>query len=208
MQQLSLALLLAIGCVAGTVSARAGGINERTNYFTLRGATLEELDREMNRKGPTTGVGEGRHPGATQVKFGGSVSYKPVASGCAVGRVDFNLRLVKILPRWTPPKSASAGTVIVWRTLSEDIARHEEDHAKIARDYLRRMEAAVRNLGSRGDCRAMEQAVNATTGRYLKEHEAAQRAFDTMEGREVNWRLKRLLRRNMDAAMSAGGAGN
>ncbi|WP_193227854.1 DUF922 domain-containing Zn-dependent protease [Aureimonas psammosilenae] len=203
MKRIGGGLFFALGIFVGTAGAQAAAINERTTYFTLRGTTLEQLDRELNRKGPTAGGGNDRHPGATQVKFGGTVTYLPNGGVCRISRVDFNLKLVKILPRWTPPKSASASTVIVWRTLAEDIARHEEDHAKIAREYLRRMEAAVRNLGPRRDCDAMEAAVNATTSRYLRQHERAQKDFDFREGRDVNYRLKKLLKRNIDAAKAA-----
>lgn len=190
--------------IAGLASVNAGAatINERTTYFSVRGSTLEELDRELNRKGPSAGTAGDRHPGATQVSFGGKITYAPSGSVCRVGRTNFTLKLVKILPRWRPPRAATAGTVIIWRTLAQDIARHEEDHAKIARRYVSRMESAVRNLGPRASCKAMETAVNATTARYLREHERAQREFDTLEGREVNWRLKRLLKRNIEEALA------
>jgi predicted secreted Zn-dependent protease len=186
----------------------AASISERTTYFTLRGSTLPQLDRELNRKGPSAGTAGDRHPGATQVSFGGRVTYAPSGGACRVGRTDFTLRLVKILPRWTPARSSSAATVIVWRTLSQDIYRHEEDHARIARRYVRQMESAVRNLGPRSDCRRMEAAVNATTTRYLTGHERAQLDFDRVEGREVNRRLKRLLQQNIDKALAARRATN
>ena len=207
MRPVSCALVGLAACLT-TADAGAASISDRTKYFTIRGSTLEQLDRELSLKGPSAGTGGDRHPGATQVSFGGRISYAPKGSACRVGRTDITLRLVKILPRWKPPRSASAGTVIVWRTLAQDIARHEEVHASIARSYVRRMEAAVRNLGPRGDCKDMEAAVNATTARYLKEHEREQREFDTLEGREVNWRLKRLLKRNVENALAAGTATN
>ncbi|KAB0680847.1 DUF922 domain-containing Zn-dependent protease [Aureimonas leprariae] len=184
-------------------AAGAATISERTTYFAVRGSTLEQLDRELNRKGPSAGTAGDRHPGATQVSFGGRITYAPSGRACRVGRTDFTLKLVKILPRWTPTRSASAATAIIWRTLAEDIYRHEEDHAKIARGYVRKMESAVRNLGPRPDCRSMEAAVNATTARYLKEHERAQLDFDKVEGREVNRRLKRLLQRNIEKALAS-----
>jgi predicted secreted Zn-dependent protease len=187
---------------ATCVNAGAATISERTTYFAVRGSTLEQLDRELNRKGPTAGTSGDRHPGATQVSFGGRIAYAPDKRGCKVGRTSFTLKLNKILPRWNPPRSASGATVIVWRTLAQDIARHEADHAKIARSYVNRMESAVRNLGPRPTCKAMEAAVDATTARYLKEHEQAQRNFDLIEGREVNWRLKRLLDRNIRDAVA------
>lgn len=193
---------LAAASLGAVGRVEAATISERATYFNVRGTTLEQLDRELDRKGPLAGTAGDRHPGATQVSFGGRVTYASSGAACRVGRTEFTLKLVKILPRWNPPRSASAATVIIWRTLSQDIYRHEEDHARIARGYVRKMESAVRNLGPRSDCRGMEAAVNATTTRYLKEHERAQLDFDKAEGREVNRRLKRLLRENIDKALA------
>lgn len=175
-------------------------IRERTSYFTLHGSTLAELDRELARKGPQTSKGDIRHPGATEVKFSGRVTYQPTGKSCRVAKVNFMLRLVKILPKWTPPRSASKTTVVVWTTLSDDIARHEGDHAKIAKMWLKKMESAVRNLGPERTCEAMEARVNAVGANYLAGHEAAQRQFDVVEGREMNRRLTRLLKRNVAEA--------
>lgn len=206
--KLALSVALAAASFGVIGSAGAATITERATYFTLRGSTLEQLDRELNRKGPSAGTAGDRHPGATQVSFGGRVTYAPSGSVCRVGRTEFTLKLVKILPRWTPPRASSAATVIVWRTLAQDIYRHEEDHARIARRFVRQMESAVRNLGPRPDCRSMEATVNATTARYLKAHERTQLDFDKVEGREVNRRLKRLLRQNIEKALAAERATN
>lgn len=195
--------LLALAAVLRTAGADAASIDERTTYFTIQGKTLAQLDRELGRKGPTAGAGSTRHPGATTVSFGGTVTYTPTRGRCRVGRTGFSLKLVKILPRWRPPKAADAATVIVWRTLAQDIERHENDHAKIARRYVKRMEGAVRNLGSRRTCSELEAAVNAVTKRYLQDHEREQLEFDKVEGRDVNRRLQRLLRQNIAKARAA-----
>lgn len=192
----------AVGSLAAPLSPRAGEVTERTAYFTVRGTTLDDLDRELSRKGPQVARGGIRHPGSTEVKFGGRITYKPGGRACKVARVDLSLKLVKTLPRWTAPKSASRATVIVWRTLSEDIARHEGDHAKIARLWLKKMESAIRNLGPEPTCEAMETRVNAVSASYLAGHERAQLRFDAVEGRDVNRRLQRLLAKNVAEAIA------
>lgn len=191
---------------AGTFVAQAAlaaEVKERTTYFTVRGTTLDELDRDLNRKGPlmtATGV---RHPGSTQVKFDGRVSYREQPNGqCRVEKTDLGVHLVKTLPKWTAPKAATPQTRIVWKTLADDIARHEADHVKIAKLWVKKMESAIRNLGASPNCTAMEARVDGVTARYLRDHEKAQRNFDTLEGREMNMRLRRLLKENIQEATS------
>ena len=121
---------LLAGALLGS-AASAAEVKERTTYFTVRGTTLDELDRDLNRKGPLmTGTGV-RHPGSTQVKFDGRVTYRETPDGpCRVERTNLGVHLVKTLPKWSTPKAATPQTRIVWKTLSDDIARHEADHAR------------------------------------------------------------------------------
>ena len=193
---------LVIGSLAASLPSQAGEVTERTTYFAVRGTTLGDLDRELSRKGPHLAPGGIRHPGATEVKFGGRITYKPGARSCRVAAADLRLNLVKTLPKWNAPKAASSATVIVWKTLSGDIARHEGDHAKIARLWLKKMESALRNLGPERTCEAMEARVNGVSARYLASHERAQLRFDAIEGRDVNKRLQRLLEKNVAEAIA------
>jgi predicted secreted Zn-dependent protease len=179
----------------------AAEVKERTTYFTVRGTTLEELDRDLGRKGPLMSETGVRHPGSTQVKFDGRVTYRETPNGlCRVERTNLGVHLVKTLPKWSTPRSATPQTRIVWKTLSDDIARHEADHARIAKLWLKKMDSALKNLASEPTCDAMEARVEAVTATYLANHERAQRDFDTIEGREMNMRLRRLLKANIREA--------
>lgn len=196
--------VIAIAALAGIVTnigfdnpAQAGTIRQTTRFFAVRGTTLAELDRDLNRSGPYVSETGMHHPGATEVRFNGTVTYKPVAGGCAVDKTNVGLNLEIMLPKWHRPRRVAAQTVIVWNTLAADIKRHELQHAAIARGYLKRMEMALRNLGRERNCAAMEARVNQVTDRYLSAHQRAQIAFDRVEGREVNVRLRRALSRTL-----------
>ncbi|GGD18094.1 DUF922 domain-containing Zn-dependent protease [Aureimonas glaciei] len=188
--------------LAVVLPASAADIRQKTTYFTVRGATLEELDRDLDRKGPLMSATGSRHPGATTVKFGGKVTYKPEDGSCHVDSTALTLHVTETVPKWARPKAATATTAIIWKTLSDDIARHEAQHANIARGYVKKMESALRNLAPEPDCDAMQARVDAVSARYLAWHQQAQAQFDVMEGREMNMRLRRLLKANVaDAAL-------
>lgn len=186
--------------LAAILPASAADIRQKTTYFTVRGATLEELDRDLDRKGPLMAATGSRHPGATEVKFGGKVTYKPADGSCTVDSTALTLHVTETVPKWARPKSASVTTAIIWKTLSDDIARHEAQHANIARTYVKKMESALRNLAPERDCDAMQARVDEITARYLAWHQQAQAQFDVIEGREMNMRLRRLLKRNVEGA--------
>ncbi|MCE7030665.1 DUF922 domain-containing Zn-dependent protease [Jiella avicenniae] len=197
-----LGLCVAVVALCLPAVADAASIREKTTYFAVRGSTLAELDQDLNRRGPyvsDTGI---RHPGATQVKFDGKVTYKRTPDGCAVDATNLSLDLEMTLPKWIQPKRVPARTKLIWETLEKDIHRHENRHAAIATNWLKRMESAIRNLRTEPTCSAMEAMVNTVTQRYLAGHERAQIEFDTIEGREVNFRLRRALARAVDEQSS------
>ncbi len=89
-------------------------INKTYSYFRIGGRTAEDLDKELENRGPLTrGTGH-RHPGATEIKFGGDVTYVESGGRCSVGGARVTLRTHIILPRWAiaavpRPNSASSG---------------------------------------------------------------------------------------------------
>lgn len=178
-------------------AARAGTIKQTTRFFAVHGTTLAELDRDLNRAGPYVTETGMHHPGATEVRFSGTVTYKAVSGGCAVNTTNVGLDLDIVLPKWQQPRRVERQTVIVWKTLAADIERHEFQHAAIARNYLKRLEMALRNLRAERSCTAMEALVNRVADRYLSGHQQAQTEFDKVEGREVNVRLRRALSRSL-----------
>ncbi|WP_185985356.1 DUF922 domain-containing protein [Aureimonas mangrovi] len=190
-----LAVTAVLAALACALPASATEIRERTTYFMVQGSTLEELDRQLQERGPSIG-GASRHPGATSVRFDGHVTYEAGDGWCKVDETHLSLDLEMTLPRWRSRFRASAETALIWRTLERDIRRHEQEHAEIAKEWLARMESGLRVLKPRRNCAAMERAVNAATREYLRKHEAAQNAFDTREGREASQRLRRALRDN------------
>ncbi|MBO0662998.1 DUF922 domain-containing protein [Jiella sp. MQZ9-1] len=184
------------------VCTNAATIRETTSYFIIRGKTLNELDRSLNSHSPYVAATGARHPGVTEVTFGGKITYKQTPQGCAVDQAHMSLTLKITLPKWIPPRGVDARTKLIWDTLAADIKRHEDGHAAIAKNHVKRMESAIRNLSPEQTCPEMEAKVNTVAARYLASHERAQLEFDTVEGREVNFRLHRALARAMDAAQS------
>lgn len=196
----TVAMLWALGLSLGiAASAQAASVKQRVSYFPVYGDTLEKLEASMLKNGPHFNDGASGHPGAATVSFDGTVSYKPTERGCAVDKADFSLVVDLSLPKWTNRSGASEETVFLWETFERDVVRHEMQHADIARKWVKKLEMAVRNTSSATDCESLEAAVNKTSERYMKWHEAEQRDFDRKEFREMNLRLKRALRERLRA---------
>jgi len=175
-------------------------ISKSYGYFNIDGKTAEDLDRELERRGPLTKNTGHRHPGATEIRFGGDVTYVERNGRCSVGGAKVTLRTHLILPRWSNRRRADKELRFIWDTLSADIKRHEERHAEIARTHARRLEKELLRLRPAKECADLEKRVASTTRRVLEAHDRDQLRFDRVETKNFDARMMRLLNHRLQRA--------
>lgn len=188
--------LMALAALAGLAlqPARAETIASKSfAYFSIGGRTAAELDAELSKRGPMMKQSGSRHPGATRIKWGGSVTYVRRGNRCAVGEARVTLSTQIILPRWKNRKRATPSLALIWDTLSRDIKRHEERHAEIARNHARNLERTLKTLRPEADCERMQARVDRATADAVTRHDADQARFDRIESKNFNDRMMRLL---------------
>lgn len=185
--------LAALTCLA-LQPARAEPVTTKSfAYFSIGGRTAAELDEELSKRGPMMKQSGSRHPGATKIKWGGSVTYVRRGNRCAVGDARVTLSTHIILPRWKNRKRATPSLALIWDTLARDIKRHEERHAEIARNHARDLERTLKRLPPEADCERMQARVDRATADAVSKHDADQARFDKIESRNFNDRMMRLL---------------
>ncbi|HEV7437810.1 MAG TPA: DUF922 domain-containing protein [Pseudorhizobium sp.] len=183
----------ALACLIATAAQSDPLVTKTYGYFNIGGKTAEELDQQLERNGPLTQTTGHRHPGATEIKFGGEVTYVERAGRCSVGSAQVTLKTHLILPRWSNRRRATKNLRFIWDTLSSDIKRHEERHAEIARGYARTLEKELLGLRAASDCNELEKKVGETTQRVLAAHDKDQLRFDKIESKNFDDRMMRLL---------------
>lgn len=172
-------------------------ISKSFSYFTIGGKTAEDLDHELSQRGPMTKATGARHPGATEIKFGGELTYVEQDGRCGVGTVKVKLHTKILLPRWTNRKRTTAELAFIWDTLAADIKRHEERHAEIARNYARTLERRLSSLRPMKSCEDIQALVGKTTQEVMSAHDKDQVRFDVVESKNFDARMTRLLKNRM-----------
>ncbi|MDF1635038.1 DUF922 domain-containing protein [Mycoplana sp. MJR14] len=186
---------------AAAATARAETLTNKTfSYFSVGGRTAAELDDELSKRGPKMKNTGSRHPGATRIRFGGSVTYVRRGEKCYVGDAKVTLTTNIILPRWKHRRTASKSLALIWDTLSSDIKRHEERHAEIARNHARDLEKQLKALRPDKDCDRLQQKVDRVTAAAVEAHDKDQARFDRVESYNFNERMLRLLTHRLEAA--------
>ncbi|TWG93820.1 putative secreted Zn-dependent protease [Mesorhizobium sp. J18] len=190
MHKILFALIIATTAVA---PASGASLSRTFSYFSIGGNTLEEIEKQLDARGPHVRSTGRRHPGATQMEFTTRIGYGEGKGRCRIVSADVRVKAKVILPRWRNRKSAEQDVRLIWDTLERDIKRHEESHLSIAKNYARKMERTLQKLRSMPTCAAMAQKAQETTRRVLAEHDAAQDRFDRIESKNFESRILRLL---------------
>jgi len=176
-----------------TLPSAAASLNRNYTYYTVRGTSLDEIERQLHSKGPQIDNSSERHPGATTMEFTSRVRYREYNGRCLIDDVHVRLDAQVVLPLWRDRKRAGRSLQLIWDTLSSDIKRHEESHIGIAKNHARMLEDSIRALQRMRSCAALAEAVSAETDRVLIHHDAEQDAFDRIEYANFESRMERLL---------------
>jgi predicted secreted Zn-dependent protease len=169
-------------------------VRKSISYFQIGGRTAAELDAELSRKGPFTQASGSRHPGATQIRFGGDLTYALRGNRCAVEDVRVTVDTKLIIPRWKNRNRASQEMATLWDALSSDIKRHEERHAEIARQHAKLLEQRLLKLRPTRDCETLQDRASEVTDEVTVAHDEAQMRFDMIEAKNFQDRMLRILR--------------
>ncbi|MQY47334.1 DUF922 domain-containing protein [Rhizobiales bacterium RZME27] len=185
-------LMLLLGLTAPLAAQPV--VSKTYSYFSIGGKTAEELDSELERRGPLTRHTGARHPGATEIKFGGEVSYVERGGRCSIGAVKVTVRTHIILPRWRNRGAATGNLARIWDALSADIKRHEERHAEIARTHARSLEARLLAIRPANNCDILEARVGDISRDAIEAHDREQIRFDMVESKNFDTRIMRILK--------------
>lgn len=191
-------LILAFSLAMLAWPADAASVAKTYSYFSVGGTTLEEIQQQLDVRGPKVKTTGRRHPGATQMEFTTKIGYADRDGVCAIARATVTVKVKVILPRWTRPGRAQEDVRLVWDTLSSDIKRHEESHVVIAKNHARELEQALKGIGRQKSCQLAAAKAKATSENILTRHDRAQDEFDRVEGINFESRIIRLLRYRME----------
>jgi len=190
----ALAVVLTSVCAP---SAEAETLTRSSKYFTIGGATPEEIEQQLTSLGPEIKGSSFRHPGATRLQFSNSVTYARNGRSCRVSTARVKIAAEVILPKWRRPANAEPTARIFWDVVSADISRHEESHLVIGRKYAREIERRLIKLRPASDCEEMAKAVKAVQDQILAKHDAEQQLFDRVEAKSIDKRLLAKLKRRL-----------
>lgn len=180
--------------------AQGASLSKSYSYFNIGGHTMDEIQRELDRRGPKLNSTGRRHPGATLMEFKTRIKYGERGSRCEIIEADVQVKAKVILPRWRARRRSDDDTQLIWDTLAADIKRHEESHVIIAKNHARELEDTLLKAYPQRNCDQAAAKAKEITDRILVRHDAAQAKFDRIEGINFERRILRLLNYRIEQA--------
>ena len=117
--------------------AESASLSKTYSYFSIGGRNLDEIQTELDKRGPKLNSTGRRHPGATEMEFKTKIQYGESRGRCRVTDAQVSVNAKVILPRWRARRRSDRETQLIWDTLASDIKRHEESHVVIAKNHAR-----------------------------------------------------------------------
>lgn len=191
-------LVCALICACMAVPAGAANLVKTYAYYTIHGRTLDDIQHELSRRGPTVKTTGLRHPGATRMAFNTRIGYADQPGSCRIVSAVVTVKARVILPRWRQRGRTDRDVRIFWDTLAADIKRHEERHVEIAKNHGRQLEQALLAIDRQDNCKDAAAKAKDVTARILAGHDRAQVQFDKVEGINFESRILRLLHYRME----------
>jgi predicted secreted Zn-dependent protease len=170
-----------LGLLAGAASAGVT-VTEAHGSYAIAGKTGVALLDAMDRRGPkhgflTRAIAQTRYSIAWRIEWGES------ATGCRVRQLDGELAITYTYPRVSG--TLSPGLLRKWERFLTGVKRHEEAHARMARQMAKAAEKSVARLRVANDpgCRKARLAAKRRMSAVYADYEARQLDFDTREHR-------------------------
>lgn len=158
-------------------------IEVKTRYYTVHGTDGRHLLEQLNRRGPKQGfwtrsIAQTRYTTAWSAEWAYSQGY------CRVQKAPVTLSLTMEFPRLAA--DAPRDLERRWDRFIAEVKKHENHHARLARQMVAEMEKAALATRIRGDrnCRRMESVLKQKVHAIMQAYERTQNAFDEEEHRK------------------------
>ena len=155
-----------------------------TTYYTIRGVSGEDLDREIAAKGPL----KGHALASAAIKFvPAAVSYEESGGKCSYREAKFRIEAEMTLPRWQEHRQSNDPDLrIAWRNLSDYARQHEEHHIAIVEKYAAKIGKELMALPAKSTCDALDKSAQRVLQKNKRDHNREQLAFDAAEQKRLS----------------------
>lgn len=167
-----LVLLVAFFCLAAKADVE---VHESFTYYTVTPLSKALLLETVNKSSPIIQNKKVFH-GHTAYQIKWQFEWKKHTNGCKLSDIKVDVNLVYTMPKL---ESSAKDIQEVWSNWYPNLERHEKEHGQLAIDMAKKIDNALKSLGSFANCSELEKAANAIGNKQMFELKAANEDYDT-----------------------------
>jgi len=161
-------------------------VNVKTNYYTVRGNSPQQLRQQLNQLGPISRTGR-RFDGNTKWRIRWNYGYSNRPNQCQLTNAQITVNVTITMPRWQTQANAPIQLKQRWQRYIKALQLHENGHRDHGVAAARELTNSLRQLGQRrfSSCTAMSQQFKQTSDRIISYYSQRDRDYDrvTQHGR-------------------------
>jgi predicted secreted Zn-dependent protease len=159
-------------------------------HYVVHGATARALRAELDAKGPLGETGR-RGDGYTRWSISWTYGLDFAGGVCTASRINVDLSIHMILPRWEKASAPEPGLVALWNRYFAALRVHEDGHRDLAVSAAREVRRALARERGAADCEALKKRMNSKANSLLDRLRRDQAAYDraTDDGKKQGVRL-------------------
>lgn len=175
--------------VGEPLKTRQPKIVYETKYYDIKGNTVEELNSQMQAKGPRLNEEEkkqmivrsdGDAMTRSEIKWNSKTAKRK--SGCYLHDLEYNHYITFIYPRWNQPPDASPDLIEKWNRFMAGTIVHEEGHRDIELAQTEEMFPALIGLPSFPTCEELDQAAADLSNNFQEKYRKLEEDYDIRTG--------------------------
>ena len=152
-------------------------VNDRVEYYDIRGRTLRELRIDARHNGPV--ARDTTFFAVTHSQIHWTYSYYRQPSLCRLTNVRVLVDAVVTLPRWIDSSSVDPAAVYWWVDASAKVRAHENQHVQIAVDGAAEIRSVLQRMNA-SECTLLGRDANAAASEVLRHVSDQQRELDRL----------------------------
>lgn len=159
-------------------SANQPPVKVEYRYYPVKGATVGELQSQINQLGPLSPSEGERFAAKTDWYVHWSYRYNNQHNRCSVQSINSRVEIVLTLPQWEIPADAPQSLVDTWKQYLTAIDLHEEGHKQNGVEAGAQILQRLKQLPSYSSCKRLQTVVNGEIQQIISYHNQQDITYD------------------------------
>ncbi len=161
----------------------------RTNYYTVTGATLREINQSFSQSRPWKN--KSSLDGLTDWRVDWKFNVTQSDSGCRLSYFTTTTTINITLPKWVAPTNTSPSVKEIWGRYITALGQHENGHGQFAAAAASEIHKRIKEVSEGSDCGSLRNNVTSLCSGVVETYKQRDKEYDvrTEHGAQQGARL-------------------